>query len=147
MTQDEVSAMRNRARAARTYYPTCPASLPNAQLIFIETGDCAYTSNTQYNSLQSPGMLVINDGTLTLGGTSIFYGLIYMPNIDDSPGNVVQLTGDTEVIGAIVVDGRGGLNAGSSKVNLVYDANVFNLVTTTRSINVIANSWRELNGG
>jgi hypothetical protein len=27
-----------------------------------------------------------------------------------------------------------------------YDANVFNLVTSTRTINVIANSWRELPG-
>jgi hypothetical protein len=58
----------------------------------------------------------------------------------------VSLIGDTTVVGATVVDGPGGILAGSSKVNLVYDANVFNLVTTTRTINVIANSWRELPG-
>jgi hypothetical protein len=147
MQMNEINSLRNRAKAMNRWYATCPATLPNSQLIFIESGNCQYTSNTQYNSPQNPGMLVIYDGTLTLGGTSTFYGLIYMPNVDDIAGNVVTLTGDTTVVGATVVDGKGGISAGSSKVNLVYDANAFNLVTTTASINVIANSWRELNGG
>jgi hypothetical protein len=147
MQSHEIQALRNRAKASNNWYSTCPASLPSAQLVFIESGNCQYTSNTQWNSPQDPGMLVIFDGTLTLGGTSNFYGLIYMPNVDNSDGGIVTLTGDTQVIGAVLVDGKGGLNAGSSKVNLVYDANAFNLVTTTQSINVIANSWRELNGG
>jgi hypothetical protein len=147
MKSHEVQALRNRAKASNSWYSTCPTTLPNGPLVFIESGDCQYTSNTNYNSPSNPGMLVVYDGTLTLGGTSAFYGLIYMPNRDDSPGGVVTLQGDTQVVGAVVVDGPGGITAGSSKVNLVYDANSFNLVTTTQSINVIANSWRELNGG
>jgi hypothetical protein len=48
--------------------------------------------------------------------------------------------------GAIVVDGPGGVLVDGSGLILTYDSNVFNLVTTTRTINVIANSWRELPG-
>ena len=147
MQTHEVNALRSRAKAMGTWYSTCPATLPSAQLVFIESGDCSYGTATQYNSPASPGMLVVYDGTLTLAGTTSFYGLIYMPNADDSAGPVVSLAGDAQVVGAILVDGKGGIVAGSSKVNLVYDANAFNLVTTTQTINVIANSWRELNGG
>jgi hypothetical protein len=91
-------------------------------------------------------MLVIADGTLSLGGTTTFYGLIYAVNSSNSAGNVVSLSGNAQVFGAIVVDGDGGISAGSSKVNVKYDANAFNTVTTVQTINVIANSWRELNG-
>ena len=45
---------------------------------------------------------------------------------------MVSLGGNAQVSGAIVVDGAGGVLAGSSKLNVLYDANVFNLVTTTR---------------
>jgi hypothetical protein len=146
MTTNEVNALRNRAKAANQWYSSCPSSLPNAQLVFIESGPCSYSSGVQVNSMANPGMVVVNKGTLTLAGTLTFYGLIYMPNADNMSGNVVMLGGDAQVIGAIVVDGNGGISAGSSKVNVQYDANVFNLVTTTQTINVIANSWRELNG-
>ena len=147
MQLNEIQALRNRAKATNTWYSSCPATLPSAQLVFIESGNCSYSSSTQYNSPQNPGMLVVYDGTLSFAGTTTFYGLIYMPNKENSPGGVVTLGGDTQIIGAIVVDGAGGITAGSSKVNLVYDSNAFNLVTTTQNINVIANSWRELNGG
>jgi hypothetical protein len=146
MLPSEIDALRNRAKAANTWYGSCPGTLPSAPLVFIETGGCSYSSNSVYNSAASPGMLVINTGTLSLAGTSNFYGLIYAVNSTNNTGNVVFLGGDAQVAGSIVVDGAGGLSAGSSKVNVIYDANVFNLVTTTQTINVIANSWRELNG-
>ena len=147
MQPDEIQALRNRAKAHSSWYATCPSTLPQTQLVFIESGDCAYSSNTQYHSAANPGMLVINDGTLTLTGGTTFYGLIYLPNVDNDPSPaVMRLDGGATVYGAVVVDGAGGITAGSDKFNLIYDANVFNLVTTTQSINVIANSWRELNG-
>jgi hypothetical protein len=145
LPMSEVNSLRNRAKAAGTWFNTCPGTLPSAPLVFIESGSCAYSATAQYNSAASPGLLVLYSGTLTLAGSSTFYGLIYSPNANSLTGNVVALSGSTQVVGAIVVDKQGGISAGSSKVNLLYDANVFNLVTTTQSINVIANSWRELN--
>jgi hypothetical protein len=141
----EINSLRNRAKAANTWFNTCPGTLPSAPVVFVESGACSYTSNTQFNSAASPGMLVLHSGTLSLGGTTNFYGLIYAVNNGASTGNMVSLGDNAQVTGSIVVDRQGGMSAGSSKLNVLYDANVFNLVTTTQTINVIANSWRELN--
>ena len=145
MGPSEVDSLRNRAKAAGTWFNICPGTLPSAPLVFVETGGCSYTGNAQYNTPAAPGMLVLNSGTLNFGGTTSFYGLIYAVNSGGATGNVVSLGGNAQVVGAIVVDGSGGVSAGSSKLNVLADPNVFNLVTTTQTINVIANSWRELN--
>jgi hypothetical protein len=146
MTTNEVNSLRSRAKAANTWYNACPATIPSAPLVFVESGPCSIGNNQSVNSPAAPGMLVVNTGTLSMSGTSFFYGLMYMVNSTNLSGNVVSLSGDSQVVGAIVIDGPGGMSAGSSKVNIKYNANVFNLVTTTQTINVIANSWRELNG-
>ena len=146
MTGTDVASLRNRAKASGTWYSGCPTSLPSATLVFIESGNCSYSSSTQINSDASPGLLVMYNGTLTFEGGTIFYGLIYAPNAGSLTGNVVSLDGNSQLYGAVVVDNGGGVSVGGSKLSLVYDPNVFNLVTTTQTINVIANSWRELNG-
>ena len=146
MTASDVASLRNRAKAAGTWYNSCPSSLPSASLVFIESGTCSYSTSTQYNSATSPGLVVIYNGTLSFAGGTIFYGLIYAVNSSNSSGNIVSLAGESQVFGAVVVDGAGGVSVGGSKLSLVWDPNVFNLVTTTQTINVIANSWRELNG-
>lgn len=146
MTSNDINSLRNRAKAAGTWSAGCPTSLPSAPLVFIESGNCTYSSNTQINSAANPSLLVIYDGTLTFAGGTIFHGLIYAPNVQNSSGNVVSLNGNSQLYGAVVVDNGGGVSVGGSKLSLIYDPNVFNLVTTTQTINVIANSWRELNG-
>jgi hypothetical protein len=142
---NEINSLRNRAKAANTWFNTCPGTLPSARVVFVESGGCSYADNSQYNSAASPGMLVLYNATLSLAGTTNFYGLIYAVNNGSSNGNMVALGGNAQVTGSIVVDKQGGMSAGSSKLNVLYDSNVFNLVTTTQTINVIANSWRELN--
>lgn len=146
MATSEIDALRNRAKASNTWYSTCPATIPSAQLVFIETGDCEISSGSNVNSSANPGLLVLFRGTLTISGGGRFYGLIYATNADNKSQTMVEITGNSSVAGAIVVDGPGGVEVDGSGLVLSYDANVFNLVTTTRTINVIANSWRELPG-
>ena len=146
MTTSEIDSLRNRAKAAGTWFNNCPNTLPNQQLVFVENGPCSISSGAIVNSQANPGLLVIVKGSLTMTGGGKFYGLIYAANIDNSTGTLVDISGDSTVGGAIVVDGPGGVNITGSGLVLTYDANVFNLVTTTRTINVIANSWRELPG-
>ena len=146
LSTDEINSLRTRAKAASAWYQSCPGNLPTGPLVFIESGNCAYSTSQVYNSASAPGMLVVFNGTLTLAGGTIFHGLIYAPNNQGAAGTVVAVNGEAQVYGAIVVDGAGGISTGGSKLSIVYDPNVFNLVTTTQSINVIANSWRELNG-
>ena len=147
MTAAEIATLKSRAQSAGTYYSTCPAALPTAPLVFIENGGCSYTSNMQVNSKASPGMLVINSGGLLLGGTMNFYGVIYAINAGGSSSqSLVELTGNAQVFGAVVVDGAGGVTAGSSKMNIIYDPNAFNVVSANATVTIVANSWRELDG-
>jgi hypothetical protein len=146
MQAEEIMSLRNRAKASNQWYQNCPATIPSAQLVFVENGPCSISSSQVINSKQSPGLLVINQGTLTMNGGGAFFGLIYAVNSNDSTGNVVTITGGATVSGAIVVDGPGGIAINGNGMVVTYDSNVFNLVTTTQTINVIANSWRELPG-
>jgi hypothetical protein len=147
MSASEVSALRSKAQAAGTYYASCPGSLPSATLVFIENGGCTYGGNTQVNSSANPGLLVVYSGGLTLGGTMNFYGIIYAVNAGGSTSQgLVTLGGDSQVNGAVVADGNGGVTAGSSKMNIVYDANAFNVISLNSTVNIVANTWRELNG-
>ena len=147
MTGAEIDSMRTQAQALGTYYATCPPSLPSGRVVFIETGGCTYTGSYSVNSLSSPGMLIVGTGKIAFGGTVTFHGIVYAANLGGSSDwDVVSITGNAQVVGAVVVDGGGGVTAGSSKTNIVYDPNVFNAVSSLGNAVVIANSWRELNG-
>jgi hypothetical protein len=150
MSASDISALRTKAQSAGTWYLNCPAGIPSAPLVFIENGPCSIGGNTQLNSAASPGLLIVNSGTLSLGGTATFFGLIYCVNSTPAPngltGDVVSIGGNAQVQGAVVVDGSGGVAAGSSKTNIVYDPNAFNIINTNSSVAIVANSWRELNG-
>ncbi|HEX8073431.1 MAG TPA: hypothetical protein VF545_00475 [Thermoleophilaceae bacterium] len=151
MTTSEVDSMRTQAQALGTYYTTCPSTVPSGRLVFVETGPCVIGNSSQINSAANPGMLIVNGGTtaplVSLGGTANFYGIIYVVNANNlSAFNVVDIGGNAQVQGAVVVDGDGGVTAGSSKTNIVADENVFNLVSSVGNAIIVANTWRELNG-
>jgi Tfp pilus assembly protein PilX len=143
-----VDDFRRRAKALGTYYATgCPASL-TGQVVFIENGNCpSYTGGT-FNSAASPGLVVINNGTLTLGGNVTYYGVIYAANAQNVTGDVITLGGTATIQGAIAVEGGGAVVAGSSKLNIVYDpaatANLFGFGATAE---VSQNTFRELPAG
>jgi Tfp pilus assembly protein PilX len=140
----DLQKLRDLAIANGTDYTSCPASLTGA-MVFIEgPATCSYTANANYNSASSPGMVVIVNGTLSMTGTINYYGVIYAANQQNSSGNVVTIGGNTLVTGSIAVDGNGGALIGSSKKNLVYNPNVFTVVTGRAGISVIQNTWRVL---
>jgi Tfp pilus assembly protein PilX len=145
-----VDDFRRRAKALGTYYASgCPSSLTGA-VVFIENGACSYTGGT-FNSPTAPGLVVINTGTLNLGGNVTFYGAIYAANNNTAPansGDIVTLGGTATIQGAVAVEGLGGILAGSSKLNIVYDpaatANLFGYGSTA---GVSQNTFRELPAG
>jgi hypothetical protein len=83
--------------------------------VYIE-GPCDINivSNVVINTLGSPGFLVLVNGTITLGGTLTYFGVIYEPNQGASSGNVLTLQGTATVVGGVNVDGNAALNVGSS---------------------------------
>jgi Tfp pilus assembly protein PilX len=146
---EALDQLRARAKAEGNYYAGCAPSLAGdepGELVFMENADaCQYNSNTVYNTAQKPGYVVIARGTIAkTNGTADFYGVIYHANLDNLTGNVITLTGSISIFGSIVIDGPGGLSAGSSKVNLVYDPNAINGFEAFGTAGIVQNTFREI---
>jgi Tfp pilus assembly protein PilX len=146
---EALDQLRTRAKAEGNYYTGCAPGLAGDQpgeLVFMENADaCQYNSNAVYNTAQKPGYVVIARGTIAkTNGTIDFHGIIYHANLDNLTTDVITLTGNISVFGSIVIDGPGGLSAGSSKVNLVYDPNVFNGFKAFGTAGIVQNTFREI---
>ena len=149
LTSDQINGLRLQAQqnSPPSYYPagSCPASLTGA-LVFVEdlTGCPQYRGG---NSGSSPGVLVFMRGTLTLTGNGVFYGIVYAGNQQNSSGAVVSLNGTSAIQGSVVVDGPGGVSAGSSRTNVVFDPRAFSLLQTLANATMVPNTWRQLPAG
>ncbi len=146
LTADRLDTLRTRAIADGTYHASgCPAN-PSGAVVVIENGDCSYNNSAGpcCNSAAAPGVLAIVNGTLSLTGNTVYHGVVYMANQQNSPGVVLSLNGTAGIYGAVAVDGPGGLLAGSSGVNISFARSVFNSVVGYGTAGVIQNTWREL---
>ena len=117
------------------------------EMVFIEDAgtNCIFNGNSDYNTAAKPGYVVVAKGQLQINGTATFYGVIYHANVDNSSGKLIVLGGDVSINGSIVIDGNGGLVAGSSKVNLIWDPNVFNNLRAFGTASIVQNTFREIN--
>jgi hypothetical protein len=150
ITPEALDSLRSAAVADGNYSAGCPTSLQGnvpGEVVFIEDAgtNCIFNGNNDYNTAAKPGFLVVAKGTLEINGTATFWGVIYHANVDDSDASVVILGGNVEINGSIVVDGRGGIFAGSSKVNIVWNPNVFNNINAFGTAGIVQNTFREIN--
>lgn len=127
-----------------TYYPagTCPPTLSGPAVYVEDLSLCSYPQDA--NSASAPGHLYVAKGTLSLGGNSRFYGLVYMGNGQGSSDAVVRISGNAQIVGAVAIDGLGGMQVGSSKQNFVYDGSVFEGFKGVATVAPAPNTWREL---
>jgi Tfp pilus assembly protein PilX len=143
VSSDDLNAMRGIAKANNTYYASgCPSTLTGS-LVFIENGTCSFNTG-MFNSLASPGMVVIATGTLSLGGNATYNGLVYAANLQGSTGYVVSLGGCSQIIGSVAVDGQGGVLAGSCGTNIAFNPNVINLASGYSDPAPVKETWREV---
>jgi Tfp pilus assembly protein PilX len=101
---------------------------------------------------ESPGFLVLANGTLELSGNSTYCGVIYAANLENLNEAVVKLQGGTVVVGGIIVDGEGGIEFGSSgqggnPANLVFDSLAFEDLKISAGAAATRNSFRILPSG
>jgi Tfp pilus assembly protein PilX len=170
LTASQANELMLAAQANGTYFgvdgsgnPICPttmAQLTGAPVYVL--GPCAINikSTAIANSSSSPGVLVINNGSLTLDGGATFFGVIYAMNAQGAGGtpcgngnnatDVVHILGSSEVQGAIIVDGNGTVCFGSSGgnngtvTNFVYDDRGFFNVIGYGGAAATPNSFRVL---
>jgi hypothetical protein len=146
--------MREFAKANDTYFASgCPSLA--GEIVFLEFASCDYTGNNEWNTAAQPGVLIIGSGTLSLSGNTTYHGVIYHVNGSDLvgtqlSGTVLGLHGNGCVDGAIVIDGPGGLEVGSSSGaskcdgNISFNANAANNLRAYGTAGIVQNSFREI---
>jgi Tfp pilus assembly protein PilX len=145
LDSEAIGRLRDRAIANGTYYASsCPSNVSGA-IVFVETGNCSPTSNA--NTATAPGMLIVMNGTFSIGGNMQFYGLLYMRNLQNSSGNVVSIGGTALIQGSVAIDGAGRLEAGASGVNLIFDDRSLATPVSFLGAEIRENTWRELGSG
>jgi Tfp pilus assembly protein PilX len=161
LTSTELASVKQEAQEHNTYFSAtapyhCPSSMSEltGKPAYVEgCGALKVQANGTANSAAAPGFLVIANGTFELGGTSTFYGIIYAANLENASGKVIKLFGNTTVVGAIDVDGNGGIEFGSSggggsgSVNLEYSSGGFRNLKLSVGAAATRNSFRILPAG
>ena len=154
LSADQIAALEAQADAqSRFYNGTCPTTA--AQLASVNSaptvvkGPCAITvtGNTSINSAAVPGVLIIENGSLNLGGNIQFYGLIIMLNQQASDQSLLNISGTALVSGGVIVDGNGGITAGASKTNLIFDPRASTLVRGAAGASLNKNTFRVIPTG
>jgi hypothetical protein len=150
---DQLAALEDVAKANGTWYATCPAN-PNGDVVYVKNaGTCRYTNSAPAavgatkccNTEANPGLYVVERGTVDFGGNIEFWGVVYNANLDNaSSERMVETSGTSMIRGGVIVDGNGGVYAGSSGDNIVYNAFAFDDITAVGTAGVVQNTWREI---
>ncbi len=148
MAPEARARLKATAIANGTYYAACPtAAQLTGQIVYVATGNCSYTSNTQFNSAQAPGVLIMESGTLAFGGTSNFFGVVYHANLLNVSTTAVETQGNARIRGGVLIDGMAQFEVGSSGLNIDFDLNAYRAVSSYGSAGVIQNTFREIQAG
>jgi hypothetical protein len=150
---DALQSLEDVAKASGTYYSTCPAN-PNGDVVVIENAaNCLWNNSAPAaagqskccNSSANPGLLIVKNGAVNFGGNIEFFGIVYNANLNNSTGTkLVETSGTSAIRGAAMVDGRGGVWAGSSGNNIMYDPLAFANINAVGTAGVVQNTWREI---
>lgn len=148
LSTSQLASLEAQARSSNTYYsctsdPTQLTSPASGAVVYVK-GPCAVrvTGNYQINSATKPGALIIENGSIELGGTTNFYGLVYVVNKQNSNGYLVSTTGRAQIVGVVSVDGLGGVMAGASGTNLINDPRAVGLLKGSGGARVNKNTFR-----
>ena len=150
---DDLAALEDMARANGTWYATCPSN-PNGDVVYVKNaGDCVYNNSTPAalgaticcNTQANPGLFVLERGNVEFSGNIEFWGVVYHANLDNSSDErLVETSGTSAIRGGVLVDGNGGVYAGSSGDNIVYNAFAFDDIKAVGTAGVVQNTWREI---
>jgi Tfp pilus assembly protein PilX len=150
LEDDVKDRLKERAIADGRYYEGCPTEAQlTGKVVWVEgCAEGSYTSSYVWNSEAEPGILIWADGFLELGGVSTFWGIVYhLNNADSSDDELLRLRGGLTIEGGAFVDGDGGIDVGSNRVNVNYFDGAFIGISSYGSASIVQNSWRDITGG
>jgi hypothetical protein len=150
LNSTSVASLRDQAQqnSPSTYFSGCPSSVSlssyaQGTVVFVEGGPACVTSASG-NTAAKPVIFVLNDGAFSLSGNATFYGLLYAVNASNQSSTLVTLSGCSHIQGMVAVDGRGGVDVGSCKQNLVYDPTILSSLRVYGGTVLAKNSFRVL---
>jgi type II secretory pathway pseudopilin PulG len=156
---ETITQLKDTAQANGTIYSTCPTDTQlTGAVVYIQTvplDGCHYQINGSINSLDSPGIIVVEQslGRFELRGNLNFYGLMYFLDSGGAPAAdkiVLDMDGTIVIHGSVAVEGDGAIRAGSSgdsgqgDANLSFDQSLFGSLKTYGTAGILQNSWREI---
>jgi hypothetical protein len=160
LSPETIERFRETAKSSGTYFPTCTPTAPSltGAVVFIESADnCEFNGpgNTQWNTQEDPGVLIVGSGRIHFKGNAMYNGVIYMINGSDGvgpvlTGDVLTVQGNTCIFGAVVIDGPGGVAVGASNGanrcagNIAYDPDAANNLRAFGTAGIVQNSFREI---
>jgi Tfp pilus assembly protein PilX len=178
LTSSRLATIKSEAQAYGKFYSStapyhCPTSMSELEGVKLSSGartpvyieGCGklnIAANGEANCTpskplapESPGFLVIANGTFEMSGKSTYCGVIYAANLNPKPLSeeaIVKLQGGTVVVGGIIVDGAGGIEFGSSgqggnPANLVFDSLAFHNLNISAGAAATRNGFRILPSG
>ncbi|HZG48388.1 MAG TPA: hypothetical protein VEY90_02610 [Thermoleophilaceae bacterium] len=154
INSDALLSLEDVARANGTWYATCPAN-PNGDVVYVKDAGagCHYGNDTPAaigastccNTQANPGLYIVEKGTVDFGGNIVYWGVVYNVNVNNSPSQyLVETSGTAAIKGGVLVDGDGGVYAGSSGDNIVFFPFAFDDITAVGTAGVVQNTWREI---
>lgn len=123
------------------FTPTTCSDLPTQPAgRYWVTGGCTLTSSNVGTAVE-PVILVVEDGDLTISGSSVFFGLIYVKDPNDN--RTITLTGSATLNGALVSDRN--IDSIGGSFNVIYDDNVLRRAggTSGGGFAKLTGGWRD----
>jgi Tfp pilus assembly protein PilX len=117
LSSEQLESLKLQAKSEGHFFapPYCPTSKYVEAIagrpVYVEGCELDFTGGTA-NSADEPGFLTIANGTLTLAGSAVYYGIVYDANLQESSEIVVRIGGRAKIVGEIIVDGDGGIEVG-----------------------------------
>ncbi len=145
MSQESLDRLKQTAITYGTHHTTCPSTL-TGKVVWLNVGAatrCTYTGNTTFNSEAQPGVVIIESGSLQLGGATTYYGVAYHTYLATA-AVAIELQGNATIQGGVIVDGNGMVIAGSNGLNIRIDDRGFDAVRSIATAGIVQNTWREL---
>jgi Tfp pilus assembly protein PilX len=120
LSAEQLEEFKAQAKSEGHFYSgaSCPKTeleKLSGQVTYVEgcePSKLKFTSGVANPPPEKPGFLVLANGSIELDGGAIFYGVIYDANLQESSEHLVTIKGGAKVVGAIVVDGAGGISLG-----------------------------------
>jgi Tfp pilus assembly protein PilX len=136
----------------------------------VRTATCAAPTGMSpncINTIEKPGLLIWHCGRADFQGSFTYVGVIYNTNNSDgtcanftaktgncfsgnqrvTANDLIVTDGGFGVVGALAIDGGGCLQIGSNGLQVKFDPNAFNAVSSYGTVGLVQNTWRELKAG